>query len=375
MIVLHLINNFGDSSISRIVIRLVRNLEQRGCLFHVGALSSYGDMRLEFIRCGVPTVDFSEGRPGMSSIAKRIGKYVAEQGIDIIHTHTPRTILAAFLSLGMRPRRPFHLATKHLVNSPGDRGWGIVYSLMDRLLLYAPDLLVPVSGKVCKQITVCPGLTGRVMMIRNAVDTELFYAPDQREPCRSEFGLPPESVVIGSSGRLEKVKRYDLMLRAFSLVQKRHPETRLMIAGEGSLRHELESLARELGIENSIVWTGFRKDVPRLLAAMDIYVQSSVNEGLSLSILEAMAAGKPVIITDVGGARELVEHRKTGLLIPPGSAKIIAESITELLENPAETASFAREGREYVLREFGLKKMVDAYGKIYEDLGGITLQG
>jgi glycosyltransferase involved in cell wall biosynthesis len=222
------------------------------------------------------------------------------------------------------------------------------------------------------QITACPGLgEGRVSMIRNAIDFEPFHAPDQRDSCRSEFGLTPELVLIGTSGRLEKVKRYDLLLQGFSAVHARFPQSRLMIVGNGSLRHELEKLANDLGIEHAVIWTGFRKDVPRLLAAMDIYVMSSVNEGLSLSILEAMAAGKPVIITDVGGARELVEDGKTGILIAPGSASEIGAAITELLENPEKLSNFASAGKAYVEREFGIQQMMESYQHLYETL---TLQ-
>jgi glycosyltransferase involved in cell wall biosynthesis len=368
MVVLHLMNSFWDSSISRIVVRLVRHLGPRNFRFHVGALEGSGDMQTEFARSGALAVDFSAGNRGMMNMAKRIREYVSAHGVDIIHTHTPRTILVAVLALGFRPRRPTHLATKHLLYSPGDRRWGLAYSLMDRVLLYAPNLLIPVSGKAREQITACPGLKRRAMMIRNAVDTGAFYVPDQRNACRLEFGLPPESVVLGSSGRIEIVKRYDLLLRAFSSVHGQHPETRLIIAGDGTLRPILEALANELGIAEAVIWTGFRKDVPRLLAAMDIYVNSSVNEGLSLSILEAMAAGKPVIITDVGGAREVVEHGDTGLLIPPGSADVIAKSIMVMLEDPSETTRIAAAGRKSVLREFGLERMLEGYGKIYETL-------
>jgi len=369
MVVLHLVNDFGDSSISTIVRWLVRYFGGEGHTLHVGALNGSGGAREPLERLGARTVDFSSGADGWWACSKRIRDYVRTHGVMVVHSHTPKTLIIAVAALGRVVDRPQHIATKHILNSPGDRRWGLFYSFMDRVLLYFPDQLVAVSDKVYRQIMACPAMgTAPVCMIRNAIDQETCHAPDQRDSCRAEFGLAREIVVIGSSGRLEKVKRYDLMLRAFAVVRADFPATRLMIAGDGSLRSELEKLADDLRVAESVIWTGFRKDVPRLLAAMDIYLQTSVNEGLSLSILEAMAAGKPVVISDVGGARELVENGRTGLLIPAGSATAIERALKELLEDPEKRVSLASAGREYVSREFSIGQMMESYRRAYETM-------
>ncbi len=366
--ILHLINNFGDASITRIVRDLIQHLGQQDFTWHVGGLSGAGDMQGEFKRLGATVVDFAGADATRAKIRHRIRDYVEENRIQIVHTHTPRCVLMLRMALGRRHQQ-LHVATKHILNAPGDRRWGMLYSLIDRLLLYSPDHLVAVSDKVYRGIMACPGLdrTG-VSMIRNAVDSEPYHVPDQRNPCRAEFGLTPDQLLIGTSGRLEKVKRYDLLLLGFSMTLTKFPQSRLMIVGDGTLRHELEKLAETLGIGDAVIWTGFRKDIPRLLAAMDIYCMPSANEGLSLSILEAMAAGKPVIITDVGGARELVEDGKTGLLIPPGSAEAIAESLMDLLGNPEKMSAIAQAGRDYVVKEFGKNQMMESYGRLYRTL-------
>jgi len=366
--ILHLLNNFADSSITRIVLDLVRNLGSRDYTWHVGGLSDIGDLRDEFCGLGVDTVVCGGAGAGLSGTLRHIREYVKEHRIEIVHSHTPRTLLTLRMALGKR-RGPLHVATKHILNSPGDRRWGLLYSLADRLLLYNPTHLVAVSGRVMRGIMACPGMNAkRVSLIRNAVDSAPYCVPQQREPCRAEFGLTHGQILIGTSGRIEKVKRYDLLLQGYAKVYTVFPESRLMIAGEGSLRRQLEALAHDLGIGDAVIWTGFRKDIPRLLAAMDIYVMSSMNEGLSLSILEAMAAGKPVVITDVGGARELVKDHETGLLIPPGSAEEIAVALLTLLEEPAKTLELARKGREYVVREFGQQRMMESYGRLYRTL-------
>lgn len=366
--ILHLINGFGNSSITRIVRDLVHYLGSNSFTWHVGGLSGPDDMHDEIEALGATVLDFALPGTRSAKTAQRIRKYCTEHRIDVVHTHTPRTILMFLRAFGGR-RRPLHVATKHILNAPGDRRWGTLYSLADRLLLYFPDHLVPVSDKVYQEIMACPGLDrNRVTMIRNAVNAEPFHVPGQRDSCREEFGFAPDDLVVGSTGRLEKVKRFDLLIQGFSTYLARCPRARLLLVGEGGLRRELEQCACSAGISHAVSFTGFRTDIPRLLAAMDIYVQSSANEGLSLSILEAMAAGKPVVITDVGGARELVEHGKTGILIPPGSASAIATALLSLTEDPTGMATLARSGRDYIIHEFGLEKMMSSYRGLYETL-------
>lgn len=362
--ILQLLNDFGDASITRIVEKIVGHSGSQNINWHVGALSQTGDMQPCFkkLNCTVaaPACD-TKG-------TLNIRQYLINNEIDIVHTHTPRTILQA--SLALRASLPtVHLATKHILNATGDRRWGSLYTLFDRFSLFLPDAIVAVSNTLYKQIVATPGLRSEhVSVVQNAVDCEHFYAQDQREDCRSELGLGPANFLIGSAGRLDKVKRFDVLLRAFSVIVRQCPDVRLMIIGDGSLKEELLALAGQLGIEDRVIMPGFRKDIPRLLAAMDVYVQTSVNEGLSLSILEAMAAEKPVVITDVGAAREIVTPRKTGMLMKPNSTDAVIDALLELIAKPDIRCEIARSAREQVNREFNYRRMTEAYGSIYRKL-------
>jgi glycosyltransferase involved in cell wall biosynthesis len=141
-----------------------------------------------------------------------------------------------------------------------------------------------------------------------------------------------------------------------------------VIVGEGSKRQEWQLLADQLGVSNTVIWTGFRTDMPRILAALDIYVVPSVNEGLSLSILEAMAAGKPIIATDVGGNSEMIIDDVTGILINPGSYQMLATAITVLLNQPDKRARLSQAGHNLVTENFNVQRMTDAYCELYMDL-------
>lgn len=366
--VLHLMNGFADSSISRIVQRVVAGLGQRGYIWHVGALADVGDMQSEFARLGAQVISFSREGTGPTQRIGRLRQYIVTNRIGIIHTHTPKTILFAAVALVAVPHR-FHVATKHLLNKPQDRKRGIAYTLFDRFSLYLPNQLIAVSHAMQSEITSLPGLQGdRVKVIRNAIPCDIYNVPSNRKDCRLELGLSPEVPVVGYAGRIDRVKRIDLLLAAFSVVLKYRPGSRLLLVGDGELRRELESLAIGLGISDSVLWTGFRHDIPRLLAAMDIYVQPSTNEGLSLSLLEAMAAGKQVVATGAGGTSEIVVNGETGLLIPPGSSAVIADAVINLLENPGIGLALAEAGRARVRQEFDLQLMVERYGEIYESL-------
>jgi glycosyltransferase involved in cell wall biosynthesis len=367
--ILHLMNVVGDSSIGRIVQRLVAHLGEQEYSWHVGSVGGlWGNLPEEFVHLGAQVVDFSDRQNGSRYLARRIREYVSIHEVRIVHTHTPRTRLTTAMALVALPQTA-HLATEHLLYAPRDRRWGLVHTILDRLTLYPVDHVVTVSQRMQRQLEALPGLNDkRITAIQNAIDCTSYFEPEQRDPCRLEFGLSPESQVIGYAGRIDKVKRLDLLLECFPKVLDEYPWAHLMIIGEGGQRPKLEALAGSLGISEAVIWTGFRQDMPRLLAAMDVYVQPSVNEGLSLSILEAMAARKAVIATDVGGAQEMFTDQKTGVLIPPGSSAAIGAAVVDLLNNPDKQDALAQAARDHVVQEFDVQRMVEGYRCVYETL-------
>jgi glycosyltransferase involved in cell wall biosynthesis len=364
--VLHVLNSFVDSSISCIVLRLVENLGSRDFSWHVGAVTGLGDMQVAFAKVGCRVIDLAGN--GAGSPRRVIRSYVREHSIDIVHTHTARTILDASLAMRGLPCVK-HVATKHLLNTPHDRRWGLGYAIWDHLALYLPDLVIPVSNSMRDRITSQPLIDrNKVVLIRNAIPANDFHRPGERVAQRHELGIAADAIVLGYAGRIEKVKRIDLLLEAFTAVRAQLPHARLVIAGEGSLTAQMQGLAGALGISHAVAWLGFHRDMPRLLAAIDVYVQSSVNEGLSLSILEAMAAEKAVVATNVGGASEVIADGETGILVPPGSAAAIAAAVLDLIEDTDRSAKISQAARAHVESEFGIRKMVERYGAVYASL-------
>jgi len=204
----------------------------------------------------------------------------------------------------------------------------------------------------------------RVTYIPNGLDMDRFPKDLDVSPLRKEFGLTPDHRVITSIGRFVRVKDFPLLIRAFAQVHARHPETRLMLVGPGEY-DDLESLAQSLGVRESVLFTGSRADIPSILAMSDVYVNSSQFEGMSNTILEAMASSRPVVATSVGGNPELVREGETGFLVPPGDESGLATRISSLISNPSLRASMGAEARKVAARDHPLSRTLDAYNNMY----------
>ena len=209
-----------------------------------------------------------------------------------------------------------------------------------------------------------------IRQLYNGVDTGRFTPDGARAldcPWMEETGL-----VIGTVGRLDPVKNQQSLLRAFYRILERHPELhgrlRLIIAGDGPERAGLIDLARELGLLESVWMPGARGDIPDLMRAMDLFVLPSVNEGISNTILEAMATGRPVVAGNVGGNPELVEDGRTGVLYRADSDEDLADSILRYAKDPAMRSEHGEAARARVLERFSLDAMVRAYEEFYEEL-------
>jgi glycosyltransferase involved in cell wall biosynthesis len=171
-------------------------------------------------------------------------------------------------------------------------------------------------------------------------------------------------MVIGTVGRLDPVKNLPLLLQAQAVLASKHPTARSVIIGDGPERAALEATAASLGIDHLVTFAGYRSDVRALMAAFDVYVNCSTYEGVSLTILEAMAAGLPVIATPVGGNPEVVIDQETGLLVP-GLGRVIADAIARLAADRQHSRLMGDAGRWRVIRHFSIARMVDDYARAY----------
>jgi len=205
---------------------------------------------------------------------------------------------------------------------------------------------------------------GRIEEIPNGVDLKPFESAGDNSAMRARLGIPAGAPVAGIVGRLSSEKRVDLFIEAAGRISSRIPECRFLVVGAGDLLERLRRQATLLGLDSKIVFTGARADVASLMAAMDLLALPSDFEGLPNTVMEAMAAGRPVVATDLGGCRELVVDGVTGFLVPPGDAEAIGEKMAGVLSLPDRGRALGVAGRERIRSQFSVQTMV----RRFEDL-------
>jgi glycosyltransferase involved in cell wall biosynthesis len=208
----------------------------------------------------------------------------------------------------------------------------------------------------------------KAIVIRNATAIESPKTQNQRQRVRKTLGIPEGTILIGSIGRLDPVKNLDLLLEASSKALRVIPDLHVILAGEGPSKEALVEKTAALGLIDRVHFLGLRKDVPDLLSAIDLYVCSSDREGISLSILEAMAAERAVIATAVGGNLELIEHDETGLLINRGDRQGLIQAIMSLSADAEKRHRLGQQGRQTVETNFSLQRMLVDYDCLYQSL-------
>jgi glycosyltransferase involved in cell wall biosynthesis len=213
-------------------------------------------------------------------------------------------------------------------------------------------------------------LPGKVRCIHNGVDTARFAPRPAPQGLRASLGLPEGAPVVASVGRFVAFKGYATLLEAAHLVRAAAPDAHWLVVGDGELRGDLEARRRALELEGCVWFTGWREDVPDLLALCDLFVLPSLGEHFGRVLIEAMAMARPVVATDAGGVPEIVIAEETGLLVPPGNPKALAEAVLALLADPARARDLGAAGRRRAEACFSLRRHVEAVEAVYRELGG-----
>ncbi|HVT27933.1 MAG TPA: glycosyltransferase [Lacipirellulaceae bacterium] len=246
-------------------------------------------------------------------------------------------------------------------------GWPDGVGRLNRMLTPITDSFIAVAESHGRFLAKNLGVDeGRVAVIPNGVDTERFAPFPDILAVRREVGLGPTDSVVGIVAALRPEKNHKLFLDIARRVVDQLPTARFLVIGDGPCRDEIERRASELGIGERTLFLGPRGDVPRLLAAMDVFALTSKIEANPVSILEAMSVGRPVVATNVGSIREAVADGRTGFLVPSGDADRFAERVLQLLRNPLTRETMGRSARDDVIRCWSLDAMVSGYERLIE---------
>jgi glycosyltransferase involved in cell wall biosynthesis len=295
----------------------------------------------------------------------RMVRWLARGHYDIIHCHMPMADVIGRIA-GWAAGIPVIVTTEHgkFLGKP----W--YHVLLERALNPITDMRICVSEDILAIRHKREGTPlSKLVRIPNAVETDRFRGPHRdRGAVMAEFGWAPLDPLVVSIGRLEPEKNYALLIEAMEKVISRFPQAKCLIVGGGSCRDELQARAESAGLASHVTLPGPRSDIPDLLLAGDVFALSSLKEGLPLALLEAMAAGKAVVVTSVGGMPEVIANGDNGFVVPTGSAEALAGAIGRLLDDKGLRVRFGEAARTKAEHDFSIGQVAHRIADLYRDL-------
>lgn len=365
MSILHVVENLERGGLERVVIDLAIAQQEAGercrvaCLFERGALAGELESR------GIPVLACGK-RGGLDLAALlRLRRVLRGSVGGVLHTHNAAAHYHAVLAgRGLRFRR--------VVNTRHGMGCGDHSDRRERRYRASMPRTDAVAA-VCEAARArfeAQGVAprGALVSVPNGIRGDRFAAADAgaRAALRSALGLGPSTRIIGTVGRLTWAKDQRGLLDAYALVRASSADVVLVMVGEGELRAELEAHAAVLGVAPAVHFLGDRGDVPEILCGLDLFVLSSVTEGYSIALLEACAAGLPIVATRVGGNAEILAEGARGRLVPPSDPAALAHAMTAALSDPCASAGVGAHARRWALAEGSLSAMAARYRAVYD---------
>ncbi|MGH3366999.1 MAG: glycosyltransferase [Nocardioidaceae bacterium] len=363
--VLWLTKGLGRGGAEQLLASTARHIDRQRFAIEVAYLLPWKDALVaECQASDVPVFCLGQRRAADPRWAWRLRRLVAERGYDIVHSHMPLPAVVARLALA-RPR-PRLVHTEH--NTWSRYRWStgaanaLTYSRNDRVIAVSHAVSASIDPRRVW------GRLPEVQVLHHGIELSgALPGSEHRGRARELLGIPPDAPVVGTVGTLTAKKDHRSLVEAFAIVRDALPDSRLVIVGGGPLERALRHQVAVLGLEGVVCLTGTRNDVPSLLPAFDVFAMSSLFEGLSIALIEGMAAGLPAVVTKVGGMPEVVVDGVTGRLVTSRDPRAMSEALVELLRDGElhrrmSAASYRR------AQEFDLRAAVRKIEKIYDQV-------
>lgn len=371
-LIAHVLYRLGTGGMERIVVSVVNGT--RGRYRHaVICLAGLGPLRAELDDPAITCISLDK-RPGKDvGCYLRLWRALRRLRPDIVQTYNIGALDTALIARLAGVRRV--VQAEHGWDAADPNGTNAKYQRLRRWLQPCITRFVAVSGDIANWLRDRVGIApAKVACIRNGIDTTRYVPRPTGRAERARLGAfaPPGTVLLVNVARLDPVKDQAGLIEAFALLRGADPalcaRLRLVIVGEGSARATLEHQIAEHNLGSAVMLAGNRDDVPELLAESDVFVLSSIAEGIPLTILEAMAAALPVVATRVGGVAEVVADGKTGTLVTASHPAALAAALARYVRDPALCERCGAAGRTQVETRFGIDAMVSAYAALYDQL-------
>ncbi len=359
---MHLIHQLGTGGAENGIINLLNNINKE--LFETSICTFVGN--------GAQTVRLDQGVTRLFELGKRAGndftlpirlwRVFRKWRPNILHTHAWGTLCEGIIGARLA-RIPVVINGEHGTIQNNGRN---IY--IQRVFWSLTHQVLSVSKAHKESLTKTIGYPSKkIKVILNGVDTERFSCKRRNEGLRNSLRITEKDIVIGTVGRLVPVKNQKMLIKAFAILARRYLNAKLILVGDGPLKNELSQLAASLGVSSRVMLLGRRSDIPEILQSMDIFVLTSISEGMSNTILEAMSSRLPVVASNVGGNPEIVMDNLTGFLIESNNKNALVDALTILIENPVKRNEMGVAGRKLVEMHFSLETMVENYENLYID--------
>ena len=360
--VMHITQDLGVGGLERVIVLLCRTLDRERFEPSVLCLRKAGDFAAELMAEGIPVHVLPWSREELDYFAfRKVGRILREQRIDVIHSHNTGPFFHGALGATLAGVKT-HIHTDHARPFPDSMRWMVA----EHLLSYLAYRVVGVSDDTTHNLRHYEKIPeGKLATIPNGIDLQPIRSDASQ--LRQELGIAPGTPVIGTAGRLTHQKGMEFLVQAAEILRPRFPDFRVLIVGEGkgNEQAELQEMVDRAGLQDHVHLLGLRMDIPDLLALFDIYALPSRWEGLPMAILEAMAAGLPIVGSAVGGVPTAVREGVNGFLVEPEDAASLAGSLERLLNDPHLRRRMGEAGRKRYEASFTARQMTRRYEKLY----------
>ena len=356
MKIMQVVLSLECGGLEKLVIGLSSELNKKGFKASILCLDKRGELAKEAESKGIKVLSMGK-KPGFDFLLPfRLANVLRKEKIDFVHTHNFGPLIYGGLAARM--------AGIHAINTRHGReekkASSCIWNLNRKIIAISEDARRELLRH--NKIPSC-----KVRVIYNGISINSKINVNKAVNKRQELGLNPSDLVVGNVARLSEEKDHFTLIEAFFKVNKEMENTMLVIAGDGQLKDSLRLKVKSLKLEDKVLFLGFRDDAQELMYIFDVFTLSSTTEGVSLTLLEAMASEKPVVATNVGGNPEVVTDGVTGFLVPPKEPERMAEAIIRILSDRDMAKRMGEAGRKRVEEKFSLERMVKEYQEIYED--------
>ena len=355
-------HDLSIGGLQQVVVNICRTIDRDKFDVTVLCLRDAGELVPEIEKLGIKVilVPQKENHTDYFSFLK-IAKILREEKVDIIHTHNSQPFIEGTIGAILSGVKAI-IHTDHAREFPDKRRLMFAEWLMSHFAYKVVGVSEHTSHNLNKYEKIS---TKKIMTIPNGIDETVYNININTEKKKHEFGIKGSGPVIGLGIRLSEQKGITYLLHAMQYLIKEFPDITLIIAGDGGLEQKLKTEARDLGVDKNTLFVGSRSDIPELLKLFDLYVLPSLWEGLPMVLLEAMAAGCPIVATDVGGNYMAITHGENGSLVEPCNAEIFAEEVIKVLSDNKLRSKYIENSYSVFRDNFSAALMTERYSKLY----------